>query len=141
MNIMDLVTSIPVRVHLDESISPLLEEVRERIARRAYQNFVERGYIHGNDLDDWLEAEREIIIKPVPVISRSGEDLIVEFTLPEIDLPNLAVHVGPRRLAVSSDVDEGLQVCQVIDLPCEISMDGVDAEQTRDTIRIAAALA
>ena len=34
------------------------------VARRAYQRFEERGYEHGRDMDDWLEAEREL---------RSGE--------------------------------------------------------------------
>ena len=30
------------------------------IARRAYRRFEERGYEHGRDMDDWLEAEREL---------------------------------------------------------------------------------
>jgi hypothetical protein len=30
------------------------------VARRAYQRFEERGREPGHDLDDWLEAERDI---------------------------------------------------------------------------------
>jgi hypothetical protein len=33
----------------------------ERIARRAYERFEERGREHGRDLEDWLEAERELL--------------------------------------------------------------------------------
>ena len=33
-----------------------LEEVRQR----AYELHVERGCVHGCDLDDWLQAEREL---------------------------------------------------------------------------------
>ena len=33
---------------------------REQIAARAYEHFVERGYDHGHDLEDWLAAEREL---------------------------------------------------------------------------------
>jgi hypothetical protein len=33
----------------------------ERVARRAYQRFEERGGEHGRDIDDWLEAERELM--------------------------------------------------------------------------------
>lgn len=33
---------------------------RERIAERAYQLYMERGGSDGRDLDDWLEAEREL---------------------------------------------------------------------------------
>ena len=30
------------------------------IAQRAYRRFEERGYEHGHDMEDWLEAEREM---------------------------------------------------------------------------------
>jgi hypothetical protein len=30
------------------------------IARRAFEIFCERGCEHGHDLDDWLQAEREL---------------------------------------------------------------------------------
>jgi hypothetical protein len=115
---MDILTSIPVRVNGPETTSRVLENVRERIRQRAYENFVERGSIDGYDLDDWLNAERELIIKSIPVVGAQGEDIFVEMTLPEIDLTNLTVHVAPRQLVISSDPDEdGLQLCQVIDLP------------------------
>ena len=32
----------------------------DAVARRAYQRFEERGYEHGRDMEDWLEAEREL---------------------------------------------------------------------------------
>jgi hypothetical protein len=32
----------------------------EAIARRAYELFLARGASHGRDLDDWLEAERQV---------------------------------------------------------------------------------
>ena len=35
-------------------------ELRERIARRAYEIYLQRGGKNRHDLDDWLEAEREI---------------------------------------------------------------------------------
>jgi hypothetical protein len=33
---------------------------REAIANRAYEHFQERGATEGHDLDDWLQAEREL---------------------------------------------------------------------------------
>jgi hypothetical protein len=32
----------------------------EEVRKRAYELFAHRGYGHGNDLDDWFQAEREI---------------------------------------------------------------------------------
>jgi len=30
------------------------------IARRAFEIFCERGFRHGHDVEDWLQAEREL---------------------------------------------------------------------------------
>jgi hypothetical protein len=41
---------------------------REEIEVRAYEIFVERGGTHGLDMEDWLQAERELVdsyVKPV----------------------------------------------------------------------------
>jgi hypothetical protein len=34
--------------------------IHDEIARRAYEIFEQRGRVHGHDLDDWLQAEREL---------------------------------------------------------------------------------
>jgi hypothetical protein len=36
---------------------------REEIELSAYQIYVERGGAHGQDVDDWLQAERELVEK------------------------------------------------------------------------------
>jgi hypothetical protein len=139
---MDILTSIPVAVYDGEAIPCVLERVNGRISRRAFENFVARGCVEGHSLEDWLDAERETIIRLAPVVSVDREDITVEVLLPEIDLPNIAVHIAPRQFLISSGIDEdGLQICQMIDLPYEVSMDGVDAEQTRNMVRVTAALA
>jgi len=33
---------------------------QEAVAWRAYEIYMARGGAHGNDLDDWLQAEREL---------------------------------------------------------------------------------
>ena len=138
---MDIVTTIPVRLNGPESIPLLLQEVHERIAKRAYESFVGRGAVHGHDLSDWLEAERELIINPAADVCVEQEDVFVEMTLPEIDLPNLTVHIAPRQLVISSDAEkEGFQICRVIDLPIAISLDGVDAERLHNVLRVTAAV-
>jgi hypothetical protein len=37
------------------------EDPQVRIAKRAYELYCERGYRDGSALDDWLDAEREIL--------------------------------------------------------------------------------
>jgi hypothetical protein len=37
------------------------EALKQEIARRSYVRFCDRGCAHGEDVDDWLEAEREVL--------------------------------------------------------------------------------
>lgn len=45
----------------------LSEELRERIAQRAYDIHQKRGGQHGSDWEDWLQAEREILLHQPPL--------------------------------------------------------------------------
>lgn len=44
------------------STDPTLDtqNLQQKIAACAYELFLKRGQFHGHDLDDWLEAEREV---------------------------------------------------------------------------------
>ena len=42
------------------------EDLRVLIANRAYEIYGERGYRGGSALDDWLNAEREILSQTQP---------------------------------------------------------------------------
>lgn len=46
----------------------LSEELRERIAQRAYEIHHRRGGHHGSDWEDWLQAEREILLQQTPTV-------------------------------------------------------------------------
>ena len=39
---------------------------RNRVAQKAYDRYLSRGGSHGDDLDDWLQAEQELIKKEKP---------------------------------------------------------------------------
>jgi len=42
------------------------EEMRRRIAARAYGLYLERGARHGQDVQDWLDAERQVLAETRP---------------------------------------------------------------------------
>ncbi|HEX9271950.1 MAG TPA: DUF2934 domain-containing protein [Candidatus Binatia bacterium] len=37
------------------------QELRERIAQKAYELYEERGQARGSDVEDWLEAEKLVL--------------------------------------------------------------------------------
>ncbi|MDF0674995.1 MAG: DUF2934 domain-containing protein [Nitrospira sp.] len=48
----------------------ITDEAHARIARAAYQLYEQRDRQDGHDLDDWLEAERRVV---VPLVGRTGD--------------------------------------------------------------------
>jgi hypothetical protein len=51
---------VPSRRRADAQ-PPRRDPITEAIALRAYELFLARGAQHGSDLDDWLQAERELL--------------------------------------------------------------------------------
>jgi Protein of unknown function (DUF2934) len=50
-----------------------LELTEEIIRMRAYELFEQRGYQHGHDMEDWLQAEAEVIGKKTGVSAEQME--------------------------------------------------------------------
>ena len=48
--------------------------LEERIRRRAYEIYVQRGNQAGSDLDDWLQAEKEIRQSVERAIDEASEE-------------------------------------------------------------------
>jgi hypothetical protein len=66
----DLPGEIPADSRAVETVAPTdgassenRSSANDSVAVRAYALFEERGREHGRDLDDWLEAERELASK------------------------------------------------------------------------------
>ena len=49
---------IDAQEHLDAQTKMDHEEYCSKVASKAYELFERRGYQHGADLEDWLQAER-----------------------------------------------------------------------------------
>jgi hypothetical protein len=57
-----------------ELASPSGNADRNRVAVRAYELYVARGRSEGQDLDDWLSAERELNSEVRAVANRNQDD-------------------------------------------------------------------
>lgn len=58
-----------VRANSDSTQEPIhsCENLHDRISQRAHELYVERGYRDGCSLQDWFDAEREILNHRQPV--------------------------------------------------------------------------
>ena len=53
------------------------DDLHAHITTRAYELYIQRGYREGCAMDDWLDAEREIVSREFPVSPGSGIKLPV----------------------------------------------------------------
>ncbi len=137
---MDIVATAPVEIRKLDLLSEVTDPLNGRISRRAYDHFVNRGSVHGSDIEDWLRAERELTINVSGDIHCDAERVITEVILPRVEIGSLSVYVGLEQFVIASDPDQnGAQVLKVIHLPSNISQDAVEAERGQNVIRIVAA--
>ena len=70
------------------------------VARRAYQIFLERGGKPGGELDDWLNAERELL-GSLSVDLAEGEDYVSALaSLPGLSGEEIEIGIDPRWIVI-----------------------------------------
>jgi HSP20 family molecular chaperone IbpA len=91
------------RVEPDVSVNRK-NEIHDLIARRAYELFESHGRIHGRDINDWVDAELEVL-HPCRHELKEAAGAVIFF----VDLPGsftadqISVSVEPRRLTISGE--------------------------------------
>ena len=104
--------------------------ITEQIRRLAFHLFESRGGGDGRDVDDWLDAERELILAPgSEVVQRDGK---FEIRLPAEGYEPGDIHVtalpGSLVVKAASGRNAGQKVLlQTIDLPGPIDRDRTTA--------------
>jgi HSP20 family protein len=124
----------PVQVKIVEPQSFLerFNKLYERISRRAYEIFESNGRKFGHDLEDWFQAESEILPSFDLQIKEKENSLIVEAEVPGFSAKELEVSLEPWRLTISGNKEmkeaqgkttyreSSDQFLRLIDLPSEI---------------------
>lgn len=84
----------------DQMLSRMREQV-DNIARRAFEIFESNGRRLGQDLDDWLRAETELLHPLHLEVSETDDALTVEAEVPGFGEKDIKVSIEPRRLTIS----------------------------------------
>jgi HSP20 family molecular chaperone IbpA len=135
---------VPARVLADRQA-----EIREMIARRAYDLYERRGCVHGRDFDDWIQAENEFILPCQHGLRESEEGLILNAEMPlPYSADQLQISVEPKRLMVSGEralysssgkagTDLHAQrLFRVFELPVEVDPSGATAILEHGTLTV-----
>jgi HSP20 family molecular chaperone IbpA len=133
---------IPVRASQSINVEDKIAVLYERIALRAYENFLRRGHDGGSDLEDWFAAEAELVTKPHIFVQVENNDLIVEVAVPDVDPAALSVSISPSAMLVTCQPDNGRpEVFGVVQFQQEIDLERVGAEYSQEMLKVVAALA
>jgi HSP20 family protein len=127
------------------------QDVFNLIARRAFEIFEARGRVYGNDREDWLLAESELLAPVKFHLSESGEHLTARADVPGFNRQEIKVSLEPRRLSISGKAEpredhhsgkhthslrhEQLMF-RVIDLPCEVDLSKTKATFNDGTLEV-----
>jgi HSP20 family protein len=122
-----------------ETLFERTSEMFNQIENRAYQLFEENGRTFGYDLDNWLRAESELVLKvPVDMTDETSQ-LLVKATIPDFKETEIKVNVQPARLTIcgkhetkatenETTTSESKELFCSIALPCEVKPDTAKAE-------------
>jgi HSP20 family protein len=126
-----------------KSIFDELEKMHDRIMRRAYELFCTNGDTCGRDLDNWLQAERELIWTPEIELEEKDGAFKLQIAVPGVDPKNIDIEVTAEDVLVKAEYRHEhnetkgeVYVCEFasgnlfrsIHLPKKINPDGVKAE-------------
>lgn len=144
-----------IPVHPKEP-STFLDEVTElfnKIEKRAYDLFEGRGRKDGRDLDDWFNAESELL-KPVQIeIKEEDKELKIRAEVPGFNAEELEINLEPSLLtikgsqkkeaekkekgAVYSETREK-EIFRRVTLPVNVVPEGADAKLKDGVLEISA---
>ena len=96
----------PVKLVAADVLLNRKNEIQNVIARRAYELFEGHGSVNGHDIDDWIEAEVEVVPTYRHDLKELTEAIVFKAELPcSFTADQLIVSVEPRRLMVNGGRD------------------------------------
>jgi len=149
-----MATTLPIKK--TESIFDELNKMHDRIMKRAFEIFDGNGHAFGKDIDDWLQAERELVWKPAIELQEKDNEIRLQIATPGVDPKDIDIEVTPEDILVKAETrhenkeDKGeVHVCELtsgnmfrsVHLPKKIDPDKVKAEFKNGMLSLTADIA
>jgi HSP20 family molecular chaperone IbpA len=92
--------------------SPVFGKVEEKLAalrQRAFELFQRRGCQPGSELDDWLQAEKDLFFAPHTEVNESEESYRMTISVPGFEADEVDVIALPQELLVEAQTERRLE--------------------------------
>src|SRR2546426_5468089 len=93
-----------VAIRKISSILDEMNQMQERIMRRAYTIFERNGRLLGRDLDHWLQAERELVWKPALELRETDGEFVLEVAVSGVDPKDIDIEVTPEDIILKAGI-------------------------------------
>ena len=145
--------TLPVRK--TESILEKIQDAENRIRARAFELFAGNG-LFDRDLDNWLKAEDELILRPSIELREKDKQFKLKISVPGVEPKAMDIQATPDAILVKAElhhdheVKEGdVQTCEfrsgslfrAVQLPKKIDPDKVKAEMKNGMLLLTADIA
>jgi HSP20 family protein len=146
--------SIPIRK--PSSIFDQMRSMQDRIMKRAYEIFEQRGHPLGNELEDWTQAERELFWRPALELCENDGQFQLEAAISGVEAKDITIEVTPEDIILRADINhehknekgtvhycefESGSMFRSIHLPKRIDPDKVRAEFRNGLLHLTAEIA
>jgi HSP20 family protein len=146
--------AVPIR--RPPSILDEMREMQDWIMRRAFEIFEKSGSMLGRDLENWTQAERELVWKPAFELCEKNGQFQVEVAISGVDAKDIDIEVTPEDIIVKANTQhqhtdqkgmvhycefETGKMFRMIHLPKKIDPDKVKAEFKNGLLRLTAEIA
>ena len=143
--------SVPIRK--PSSIFDDIKKIQDRIMQRAYEIFERNGSTLGRDLDNWAQAERELVWKPAFELCEKDGQFQLEVALAGVEAKDIDIEVTPEDIVLTTNTRhqhtehkgvihhcefEAGSMFRAIHLPKKINPDKVKAEFKNGLLRLTA---
>jgi len=114
------------RIVSSELVQSRLDEIRDAVARRAYDLFERRGRQDGHHEEDWWQAEADLLFPLAVSVADAGPCLAIEAAVPGFDACDVEVCVEPRRVTITGqcragDAADRKWMYRAVELPDEVA--------------------
>jgi HSP20 family protein len=146
--------AVPIR-----KLSSVFHEIRDmqdRIMRRAYEIFERNGSTFGRDLENWTQAEQELVWRPPFELCEKDGKFQLEAAIAGVEAKDIDIEVTPTDIVMKAEIQhehkeqKGIvhycefvsgKMFRTIHLPRKIDPNKVTAEFKNGLLRLTAEIA
>jgi HSP20 family molecular chaperone IbpA len=146
--------AVPIRK--PSSIVHQIREMQDRIMRRAYEIFEQTGNALGRDLENWTQAERELVWKPHFELCEKDNEFQLKVAVAGVEAKDIDIEGTPEDIVLTANTqhqhtdEKGIvhycefetgKMFRAIHLPKKIDPDKVKVEFKNGLLRLTAEIA